>query len=79
MLTAQNELLLENHTMCKEKNNINYNYKRSQGGNWLKGKYKKSSANKPLITIITVTKNSEKYATFQYYKNLDQNVMHILS
>ena len=61
MLTAQNELLLENHSMCKEKNNINYNYKRSQGGNWLKGKYKKSSANKPLITIITVTKNSEKH------------------
>tara|TARA_Y100001970_G_scaffold136342_1_gene167778 strand:- start:3344 stop:4213 length:870 start_codon:yes stop_codon:yes gene_type:complete len=47
--------------MCKEKNKKFLNKKANHGGRWLKGKFKKSSKKKPLISIITVTLNSQKY------------------
>ena len=47
--------------MCKEKNKKFLNKKANHGGRWLKGKFKKNSKKKPLISIITVTLNSQKY------------------
>ncbi len=47
--------------MCKEKNKIILKKRANHGGNWLKGKFKTSSKKKPLISIIIVTLNSQKY------------------
>tara|TARA_B100002051_G_C16706625_1_gene624174 strand:+ start:218 stop:1087 length:870 start_codon:yes stop_codon:yes gene_type:complete len=64
--------------MCKEKNKIIFNKKTNHGGNWLKGKFKFTSKKKPLISIITVTLNSQKYLEktlksifSQQYKNYE--------
>ena len=47
--------------MCKEKNKSFLKRKANHGGTWLKGKFKINSKEKPLISIITVTLNSQKY------------------
>ena len=60
--------------MCKEKNKIFINKKTNHGGNWLKGKFKLNSKKKPLISIITVTLNSQKYLEQTLKRELEEEI-----
>ena len=47
--------------MLKKKNKIFKTKNTIHGGKWIKGKFKKIDKENPLISIITVTLNSQKY------------------